>query len=146
MSTTDKYIEIKNTHPEMRKCFVAFGNSQFEEGKVKAGIMPDEKIHSYGACLYGTKEGLDEYMNALDVILTRISKECDPQDVYEYEFSNHECGYTGDDTDAIKLIVAYFGEETAKTVKRRNGWADIDELFNPERKEADNEVINKLPM
>jgi hypothetical protein len=121
MSTRDKYIEIKNTHPQMHKCFFAFGDRQFEEGKAKAGILPGEEVFHCRAGLYGTKEGLKDYVKSLAAINARIPKECDPQDVYDYEYANHECGYTGNDTEAIGLVVAYFGKERAGTVKRRNG-------------------------
>jgi hypothetical protein len=131
MSTKEKYIEIKNTRPEMHKCFFAFGNEQFEEGKAKAGILPDEEVFHYRAGLYGTKEGLKEYVKSLAAINARIPKECDPQDVYDYEYANHECGNMGDDTEAINLVVAYFGKR-AGTVMRQNGWVDIDDLFKAE--------------
>jgi len=54
------------------------------------------------------------------------------KNIYDYEFGNYECDYIGDDTEAIKLVVSYFGEERAKTVKRKNGCAisNIDNLFN----------------
>lgn len=131
MSTREKYIEIKNTYPEKYKCFFAFNDKQFEEGKVKSGIQPGERIYRQTAGLFGTQEGLDKYRKDLDAILARIPQECNPQDVYGYEFANHECGYLGDDTAAIRMVVCYFGREVAKTVERRKGcaWADIDNLF-----------------
>jgi hypothetical protein len=130
MSTIDNYVKLKDTYPEMRKCFFAFGKEQFEEGKAKAGILPGEEVFHYRAGLYGTKEGLKEYFKELAAIRARIPKECDPQEVYDYEFANHECGFVHEDTDAIKVVAACFGEEAAKTVKRRYDWASIDELFN----------------
>lgn len=132
MSTVDKYVKIKEAYPPMVRCFFAFSDKQFGEGKIKSGILPDEKIYAAGAGLYGTRDGLDAYMKGIDDNLARIPKECNPQDVYDYEFNNHECGYLHDDTEAIKLVTSYFGEELAKTVNRRSGCvcADIDELFN----------------
>jgi hypothetical protein len=131
MSTTKKYIEIKDTQPPMKRCFFAFNNKQFEEAKARVGISPDEQVYHAGLGLYGTKDGIDAYLKAVDGNSARIPKECDPQDVYEYEFDNHECRFVGDDMEAIKLVVSYFGEDAAKTVKRHNGCAlmDIENLF-----------------
>ncbi len=131
MNTIKTYLEIKAAYPPMNRCFFAFNNQQFDDGKVKSGISSDEKIYHAGAGLYGTKDGLEAYMNGIDANLARIPKECNPQDVYEYEFDNHECHYMHDDTEAIKLVVSYFGEDVAKTVKRHGGCvcANIDDLF-----------------
>jgi hypothetical protein len=131
MSTIGNYIKIKDTYPEMGGCFYAFSNAQFAEGMKQMGIAAGTKIYSGGAGLYGTREGLDKYFKELDEILARIPKECAPQDVYNYEFGNHECGWTQNDTDAIKLVAAYFGEEIAKTIERRCACVSIDNLFKP---------------
>lgn len=75
--------------------------------------------------LFGTKEGIEKFMGFYDKQTERIAAECDPQEVYNYEFDNHECSYTNDDTEAIKLVCSYFGLERALTVKRRFGYFDI---------------------
>jgi len=126
-----KYEEIKDTqvNPYTYSCFFAFGYKQFEEEKIKAGIPDEEKIYSAGFGLYGTKEGIQEYFKAIDNESYRIAQECDPQEVYDYEFDNHECGYKEDDAEAIKIVVGYFGKEKAKNVIRRYACMDIEELF-----------------
>lgn len=129
MNTTQVYISIKGTYPEMHECFFAFGNEQFEQGKRLARIPDDAKIYHAGAGLYGTNDGLTRYFKELDGILARIPKECNPQDVYNYEFDNHECDYQQNDADAIKLVVSYFGEEIAKTVERCCACTKINDLF-----------------
>lgn len=130
-----RYIEIRNEQPVMRECFYAFSNSQMKEGIENTGIE-GKKIYSGGNGLYGTKEGIKELFGYYDNQRTRIKEECDPQQVYNYEYDNHECGWLHDDTEAIKIIVLYFGEERAKEVKRRNGYADIDSLFKKKTYEA----------
>ncbi len=118
----------------MHECFFAFNLEQFAYGKKNANIPDGAKIYHAGAGLYGTHDGLRRYYADIDAITARIPLECDPQDVYDYEFDNHECGFQHDDTDAIKLVVSYFGEERAKTVKRRASCAHgrIDDLFRDE--------------
>lgn len=128
--TTKLYTNAYKPEPDPyeHKCFFAFNNEQFKEGKQKAKIEEEEKIYSAGAGLYGTKEGIRDFFACYDAKGKKIKEICDPQDVYDYEHSNHECSYVGDDEEAIKIVVAYFGEEIAKTVVRRYGYVDIDEL------------------
>jgi hypothetical protein len=132
MDTINTYLEIKAVYPPMKHCFFAFNNQQFADGKAQSGILHDEKIYHVGSGLYGTKNGLEAYMRGIDENLARIPKECNPQDVYEYEFDNHECRFIHDDTAAIKLVTSYFGEDIAKTVKRHGGCicTNINDLFN----------------
>ena len=118
------YTQIKDQHPELFQCFFAFSNSQFEEGKIKAGIT-DQKILSGGAGLYGTKEGIKKLFADYDAIDKEIAENCDPQDVYNYEFDNHECSYTNDDEQPINIVVRIFGKERAKEVKRRFAYTEI---------------------
>jgi hypothetical protein len=118
------YHQLKDIQPELTECFFAFNNEQLAEGVKKTGIKRED-IRSGGKGLYGTKKGILKLFADYDAISKRIGEECDPQQVYDYEFGNHECGYTGDDTEAIKLVVSYFGDERAKLVKRRNDCACV---------------------
>lgn len=112
------YKELKDQHPQMPECFFAFSNSQFTEGIEKKNLK-DKKILNAGSGLYGTKEGLDEMMKFYEDNSKKISKQCTPQEVYDYEFWNHECEYTGLDIEAIEIVKSYFGEEGLKNLVRK---------------------------
>lgn len=127
-ATIEHYRNIKNEHAPLRKCFFAFSESQFYEGKREAGIGDDEKIYSGEAGLYGTKEGIQEMFDFYDAKRKQIAAECNPQDVYNYEWSNYECMVACDDEEAIRLVVGYFGMEIAKTVKRKYAYTKIEDL------------------
>lgn len=122
------YQEIKNQQPVLENCFFAFSNEQFAEGLNKFNL--DKKdILSGGAGLYGTKDGIKNLFSFYDSLNVRIGQECDPQAVYDYEFSNHECGYIGDDTEAMKIVVGYFTEAQCLNVKRKYVHYSLDELL-----------------
>ena len=118
-STTKRYREITDEQAPLNKCFFAFSKSQFENGKREAGIGEYEKIYQDNYGLYGTKDGLEAVYAFYEERSKRIAEECNPQDVYDYEWNNHECMITYDDEEAIQIVIDLFGEETAKTVKRR---------------------------
>lgn len=122
------YQEIKNRQPELVDCFFAFSNSQFSEGIIKNNLQ-DKKIYSAGMGLYGTQEGIAQLMKYYDDLNEEIAAKCDPQEVYDYEFNNHECSYTCDDTDAIKIVASIFGNEKTATVKRKFAVMSIINLF-----------------
>lgn len=124
-----KYTEIKDEQHELVECFFAFSNEQLAEGIKNTGIQ-GQKIYSGGYGLYGTEKGILDLRAKMDSRSERIAKECDPQEVYDYEFWNHECGYTCDDTEPIKIVLGYFGLEKAKEVKRKFKACELEELVN----------------
>lgn len=119
-----KYTEIRAIEPVLEECFFAFSNEQFAEGKKRMNIGDKKILRGMGG-LFGTQEGIDKLMKFYDDQSEQIAKECDPQEVYNYEFSNHECGYTNDDEEAIKIVCSYFGLERTLEVKRSYGYFDI---------------------
>lgn len=123
------YKQIKDQQPVMVECFFAFGNDQFAEGKKKMGLE-DKKLYDGGMGLYGTKEGIKKFFDHYKNVNKEVAENCNPQDVYDYEYTNHECSYTNTDEEAIKIVVGIFGEERAKQVKRHYACVSIDELFN----------------
>ncbi|MDR0206290.1 MAG: hypothetical protein LBI45_03400 [Bacteroidales bacterium] len=118
-STIKRYREIYVEKPSLDKCFFAFSKTQFEQGKAEAGIGEDEKIYQDSCGLYGTKEGLNAVYAFYEAKNKRIAAKCDPQDIYNFEWANHECMITYDDEEAIQIVIDYFGVEMAKTVERR---------------------------
>ncbi|MEY4433756.1 MAG: hypothetical protein RLZZ44_1890 [Bacteroidota bacterium] len=131
------YQDIKNQQPILRDCFFAFGNDQFNEG-IKKHNLEGQKIYRGMGGLYGTESGIKELLNFYSDLNDRIAKECNPQEVYDYEFDNHECSITCDDTDAMMIIVSTFTEEQSRNVKRKNGYLNlsIEELFSQMQKEV----------
>ena len=126
--TINRYKELKDEEPDSDKygVFWAFNNKQFEEGlsKMKAlGLYKDgQKIYSFGSGGYGTSsELLDDYFNFYAERRKRIAKECDPQEVYLYEYNNYECMIDWDgDAAAYRCVVDIFGEKRAKEIIRFN--------------------------
>lgn len=112
-------------------CFFAFNGRQFAEGKRTIRPLNDgEELINFGGGGYGTKDGVKRLFKFYEDIEQRISRECDPQEVYCYEFNNHESciAYDGD-IEAIRLVARIWGVETAKTIKRRSAFYGVEELF-----------------
>lgn len=124
--TLNRYIELSNEQPDSDKygIFWAFSNEQYENGKSRMkelGFYKDgQKIYSFGAGGYGTsKESIDKFFGFYNERAKKIVAECDPQEVYLYEYDNHECMLSWDgDEPAINIIVNIYGKEIADTITR----------------------------
>ena len=101
-----RYTELINQHPELVDCFFAFSNEQCARG-LKEHNLKREDVYNGGAGLCGTKEGIAKVKAFYDNIYKQIAIECDPQEVYNYELSNHE----GNDEEAYKIVTDIFGED-----------------------------------
>ena len=113
------YSELKQQEPILSECFFAFSNSQFDEGVKLMGIEGKKIFSGGGTGLYGTQEGIQKLMDYYDNQDKEIAEQCNPQDVYAYEFNNHECSYTCNDREAFAIVENIFGKEKASEVKRR---------------------------
>lgn len=70
-----------------------------------------------------------QYIATYDERAKQIPKECDPQEVYFYEWNNHETMYSWDgDYEAIKIILEYFGMEAAMSITRIDA-CDLNKLI-----------------
>jgi hypothetical protein len=113
---------------DAHRVFFVFIKKQLTEGMEKFGYKDTSEIVSTGLPglgLYGAPECVKSFMDEYEAMEDRVRNECDPQKVYEYEFSNHECGYTGSDEEAIQIVVSYFGKEKARQVRRQNALVEV---------------------
>ena len=117
------YSELIRQDAPCINCFFAFSDAQFIKGKAKAELTDDDKIYSGGSGLYGTRDGLKNFYSFYEDRDKRIAATCPPQEVYDFEFINYECGYTCDDSEAFEVVVRIFGSEVAGSVKRKYAYS-----------------------
>ena len=153
--TVKRYHELKyDSQPDCDKygVFFAFSDEQFEKGYkhlIELGLIKDgDKIKRYSpvsgmfcANLELMKKYFEFYANKDKL----IREECDPQEVYFYEFNNHECMYSWEgDEDAIRIIIDLWGVDVAKTIKRCNDSHSIDYLLIPESVKNARQLLGRL--
>lgn len=116
-------------------CFFAFSNEQFVQGlKSIRPLKEGEKLISIGAGGYGTKDGVKRLFEFYDEIKERIRNECDPQEVYVYEYNNHESCISHDgDLEAIRLVAGIWGNEIAREINRKSAFYSVDDLFKGDK-------------
>ncbi len=129
------YQEIKNQQPELFECFFAFSDKQFQDGIEKHNLQGKKLYRGIGG-LFGTHEGISKLYADYDAITKQISEQCSPQEVYDYEFGNHECSYVCDDSEAMKIVISYFKPEQYNEVKRRYNYQTNEEILAEIEKEA----------
>lgn len=121
--TINRYHELKAEQPDSEKygIFFAFNDEQFKQGYdglVRRGFIKDgDKVERAFAGGYGTRSEIDRYLAFYKEREERTKAECNPQEVYFYEWNNHECMFGGDD-EALKIVASIFGNEAAHTIHR----------------------------
>lgn len=133
--TLDRYQELKQeaSNVDLYKydMFVAFSVKDFkEEAKKIRSLKKGEKYVSIGGGIFGTRDGVDKYFDFLKSIDKKIAAECDPEEVYVYEYNNYESAIAYDgDMNAIKTVASYFGWDVAKKIKRYTAYHSFEEMM-----------------
>lgn len=133
--TLKRYLELigKQNNVDTKKydVFFAFSNDQFEEGlKSIRPLAEGEKLVRIGGGGFATKDGAKRLFEFYESIDAKIKTECDPQEVYVYEYNNHECCIAWDgDLEAIKIIIDIWGEDVARTIKRHRASMSVDNII-----------------
>lgn len=134
--TVKRYREIQDEHPDADKyaVFFAFSKEQFEEGYnglVEKGFIKNgDKVLQSAGGMFGTKEGINAFLGYYEERDKKIPLECDPQEVYFYEYNNHESMLAWDgDLEAIKLVIDYWGADVARKIKRYNANMSVENII-----------------
>ena len=136
--TLDRYMELTEGRNKVDlkqfDCFVAFSREQFEEGKKRIRPLNDgEKLLHLGGGVYATKDGYKRLAAYYESVREQIKAECDPQEVYCFEWNNHESiiNYDGD-KEAIRIVLDYWGEDVARRIVRKCALYSIDQIIAEE--------------
>lgn len=132
---SNPYFEIRDKFDTRPKpyMFWAFNKEQFNKGleklKSEGWKTDDEKLISIGLGGYTTHRGLKRLDKEIAEHYEEIRSKCDPQAVYEYECGNHESEINAvGDAEALEIIMTIWGDETAKTIKRKHVYLTIEEI------------------
>ena len=100
--------------------FWAFSNSQFDEGKAKCNLQPDEKLIDIGVGGFMPAKHKDTYIQGMkDIYLTfkeAMKDEKARKDHIAYELNNHEAYYTRDITSTLDALGEDFTKEEVLAV------------------------------
>jgi hypothetical protein len=133
--TIDRYHQLReyeNTRDvTVLGLFFAFNKQQFAEGLAECqavgSIKRDDKIWAFGAGCYGTESAWLALGKAHKNVNRAIAAECDPQEIYLYEYNNYECMFGGDEP-AMRKIIDIFGIKAAQRIKRIDAYATIEDI------------------
>lgn len=144
--TLTRYSEIReqqyNLPVKEWGIFFAFSNEQFEEGYkdlVKRCLIKDgDKVKRFGNGAFGLSEGMRRWVQEADALDARIVEECDPYEVYLYEYNNYECCIDWDgDQRAVEAVLRTFGlvrTEQALMGRRFRPHGEIFAIYDDMRK------------
>lgn len=116
--TLKRYSEIREQQHQLPVTewgiFFAFSQQQFQEGYqglVKRCLIKDgDKVKSFGGGAFGLAEGMRRWVMEADALDAKIVEECDPYEVYLYEYNNYECCIDFDgDQRAVEAVLRTFG-------------------------------------
>ena len=135
--TLDTYEKMMyRTEPTIEDygVFFAFNNQQFEEGYarlVKDGFIKEgDKVTRGHYGMFGVFSEMLRYIDWYKEKDKIVAEQCDPQEVYWFEWQNHECNIDWDgDRPAMEKVINIFGIERAKKIKRVRPLYDIDEII-----------------
>lgn len=137
--TIDIYKSLRYRQPNADEygVFFAFSEDRFNEGYnhlIELGLIKDgEKVvrsSRIPEMFCANKELLKKWWQFYYDNDKEISEKCNPQEVYFYEYNNHEAmiNYEGD-LEPIKIVASLFGREVAKKITRYSNYYSLDEAL-----------------
>lgn len=124
--TIARYMELLNRHPDADEYGVwfAFTDARFQAGYARmreAGKIKEGDRVCRDGSLFGTEAAILAFYAAYDRRREMMAAECDPQEVYFFEYNNHECMFGWDgDKDALDAVERIFGKDALKGITRIN--------------------------
>lgn len=122
--TLDRYAEITRMMYEYENDDVtyAFSKEDLLKWCIERGLTLKDLRRTVTG-LYGTKEAIDKYLADMNAFHQQIKEECDPQEVYYFEYNNHESFYDLEgDRGAALVVIMYWGLDKLNEIHRFTPW------------------------
>lgn len=135
-TTIDRYKALKyDEQPPCGNYFWAFDRKQLAAGymrlKESGAVSEPNQLVNAGGGLFGTPKAIDNLRMWEIKRGARIADECDPQEVYLYEYNNYESFISWDgDLEPIMIIISIWGYEVAQKIERLSATRTIEQIIN----------------